>query len=524
MEKRSSRLHNSIINIGTTGIVYVFTMAMAMLVRSFLNRILGQTYVGLNGVLTSVITSFSIADLGVDSVFVFLMYKPLAQRDSQEITNLMALFKRVYVIIGTIFLTVGIVAIPFLEYLIGKQAMGIPHIRLIYFLFLLNTGLSYFFAAFRIILNADQKFYVIARITFLVTMAINVLQMIFLLILKSFIMYALLLVISTVLINVIVGIVANQRYRLSERRLNRRAGKVKLHFKNKDTFGILIRNTIGGLSNKLGGIVVYASDNILLANFETLKVVGMYSNYILITQGISSLLSKVISSITASVGNLGAEDDKERNYSVYITLTFIINILTFLVLVPLLICFSVFIKLWVGKQNVLPTLPVILISINCILQLIRFPALTFIDAFGLQWKQKWKSVVEALVNIVVSLFLLWFFKLGLVGVLLGTLCSNLLVVNWYEPYVVLKEVGQKRYKEYISQVTPFILLFIIGILFSNYILESGWLGFSVIKTAFLVIVVEVIQLLLVVILFRKNSSMVYLIRVLQTYLNKKRSN
>lgn len=508
MDKKNSRLRNSITNMTTTGFVYIFTMLMAMLVRSFLSRTLGQEYVGLNGVLTSVITSFSIADLGVDSVFVFLLYQPLANRDFNEIDNLMVLFKRIYSWIGIVFLSIGLVAVPFLGNLIGKQSMKIPNVIAIYLVFLLNTGLSYFFASYRVILNADQKYYVISKVTFVVTIVIDFLQICFLVFFNNFLFYSILLLVGTVLINLIISRVAKHLYPLGNIRK-----KGKLKFKRSNTVNVLIKNTIGGISNKLGGIVVYGSDNILLANFETLKIVGMYSNYLMITQGITALLSKVISSVTASIGNLGAENNKKKNLELFLNMSFIMNTLTALAFIPLLFLFSLFIKLWVGNESVLPIPVVELISINCALQLVRYPALTYIDAFGLQWIQKWKSIVEATVNIMISLILLYFFRLGLTGVLLGTLCSNIFVVNWYEPYLVLKEVCDKEYKKYIYQIIPFAIFIILIVSFSYFILQKNLLGNSIIKNILFVIIMEILQLIVIFIVFKNNAELKNIMRI-----------
>lgn len=56
----------------------------------------------------------------------------------------------------------------------------------------------------------------------------------------------------------------------------------------------------------------------MLANFETLRIVGMYSNYLMITNGVSSLLSKMIASVTAIVGNLGSEGNEEKNLTTFV--------------------------------------------------------------------------------------------------------------------------------------------------------------------------------------------------------------
>ena len=103
----------------------------------------------------------------------------------------------------------------------------------------------------------------------------------------------------------------------------------------------------------------------------------------------------------------------------------------------LLVLLRPLIHFWLGHDYVLSQYIVLLIVINFILQISRQPALTFIDGYGLQWVQKWKSIIESALNIVFSLVALICFRSGLAGILLGTIGSTLLFVIWYEPFIVL---------------------------------------------------------------------------------------
>lgn len=89
----------------------------------------------------------------------------------------------------------------------------------------------------------------------------------------------------------------------------------------------------------------------MLANFETLRIVGMYSNYLMITNGVSSLLSKMIASVTASVGNLGSEGNEGKNLTTFVKLTTIINFLVIMAVIPMSLFFGTFINIWVGGKT-----------------------------------------------------------------------------------------------------------------------------------------------------------------------------
>ena len=270
MKTDESRLKNSIINMFTASTAYVATMVMTIFVRGFLVYYLGQKYVGLNGVMTSVLSSFSLADLGIDSVLVFLLFSPLEQKKTATVKKLMILFRKIYFSIGVIFFLVGLSAIPFFSQIFGSQATNIPNFLTIYLIFLANAGISYFFVYYRTLLNADQQSFVVARITMIVNVSIGVVQILCLVFLKSFIIYGLVQLTGTLLTNLIIELTARQKYSFLRVKLSKEETKT-----DKSTIRIWIKNTIGGISNKIGTVIVVRSDNILLAHFENQSVVGM---------------------------------------------------------------------------------------------------------------------------------------------------------------------------------------------------------------------------------------------------------
>ena len=64
----------------------------------------------------------------------------------------------------------------------------------------------------------------------------------------------------------------------------------------------------------------------------------------------------------------------------------------------------------------------------------RKPVLIFRDAFGLFWHDRYKAMVEAVFNLLISILLANYF--GIFGVLLGTTISTIFVCLWVEPCVL----------------------------------------------------------------------------------------
>ncbi|MGX7041322.1 lipopolysaccharide biosynthesis protein [Leuconostoc lactis] len=417
-------------NVTTMLFTYIVTVALSFIVRLVFLKKLGSEYLGLNGVLNSILSVLAISDLGIEAVFSFLLYKPLVENNIESIKNYIKILKRVYNFVGLFIFVSGLSLLPFLYFFIGSQGKQLDYVPLIYLILLVNSASSYLFTYNRTILNANQRNYVITSITFVVSTVVSLLQIVGLFIIDSMLLYVTLLLVSTLVTNVWIS-----RKVLSDYPFLRELpikGEV-----DRESKEILIKNTVGGLSNKLGTIVVFASDNILLSIFVNLSMVGLYSNYTLIINSITSLVQKVVGTLTASIGFVSIENPN-KGVGIFHKLNFNMLTISFFVAPQLFILLRPFITLWLGEKYVLSQLIVFLVVINFVIQVSRSPSLIYIDAYGLQWVQKWKSVIESILNIVFSLIGLIFFHLGLVGILLGTILSTTLFVLWYEPYIVFK--------------------------------------------------------------------------------------
>jgi O-antigen/teichoic acid export membrane protein len=154
-----SRLANSVRNIkfGTVGLILSFISSF--IARKVFVVFLSVEYLGLSGLFTNILSMLSLAELGVGLAISYNLYKPLAFNETQQIQALMKLYRNVYFIIGSFILTIGLALTPFLHFLM-KEVPDIPHLYLIYWLYLINSASSYFLGYKRTVLIADQKKYI----------------------------------------------------------------------------------------------------------------------------------------------------------------------------------------------------------------------------------------------------------------------------------------------------------------------------------------------------------------------------
>ena len=94
---------------------------------------------GLNGLMTSIISMLSIAELGVGEAINYSLYTPLAKGDKAQVNAIMKLYKKLYLGIAGVILVIGLAIIPFLHLVIDADiTLPFSYIYKIYFLFLFD--------------------------------------------------------------------------------------------------------------------------------------------------------------------------------------------------------------------------------------------------------------------------------------------------------------------------------------------------------------------------------------------------
>ena len=95
-----------------------------------------------------------------------------------------------------------------------------------------------------------------------------------------------------------------------------------------------------------------------------------------------------------------------------------------------------FVELAFGKQYLFTSDIVLILCINFFISGTRRAMIIFKESMGLFWYDRHMGIVEAILNLVISLFLVK--HLGIVGVFLGTFCSTVMTAMWAEPYILYK--------------------------------------------------------------------------------------
>ncbi len=426
----------------------VIAIFMGFLVRVVFTSVLSASYVGVSGLFSNIVSILSLSELGMETAITFALYEPIAHKDIERIKSIMALYKRLYTVVGLIILGAGIAMMPFLN-LIIRDPGDVSDIYLIYAIYLANTALSYFFIYRKTLMDASQIRYVGVAWHTLFLILQDIGQILILLLTKNFILFLLIYLVSTLGYNLGISYSAVKRYPyLKDRDVNPFPAEEKKKIYN---------NIRAMLMHKVGTIIVNNTDNILLSAMTGLVNAGIYANNFLIFSSVRQILNEAFDGIAASVGNLSVTENEQKANKIFDCAFFVDQWLTGFASICIFELLSPFCKLFFGTMYGYGFFPMLVIVLNFYVTGMRRATIVYRDACGLFYYDRYKAVVEALINLAASvLFTLW---LGFVGVFIGTFVSTMLTSFWVEPFVLYKHKLHKPLAVYFKNYALYSLVF-----------------------------------------------------------------
>lgn len=472
----------------------IIMIVLPFIVRSILIYTLGVEYVGLGTLFSTILQVLSLAELGFGAALVCSMYKPIAENNKQELCALLKMYRRVYKIIGLLILCVGLIILPFLSFFIKETVPDNINIYILYILYLINTVSSYFLFAYRSsLLSAHQRNDIKSKINLVINIIYYILQIIMLLTCKNYYIYILLMPIATIVNNLYAGYKSKKMYPEIYC-----AGEVDEKTKNK--IKIQVKSLIW---HKIGNTIIFSFDNIVISMFLGLTILGIYNNYYFIFNSVASLFSVFYESITPGIGNSIVTCSKEKNYNDYkdfCVLNFAITSICACLLVSL---YQPFMLLWQGEKLMLgDSIPFLLCSLFIVWHSRRMLH-TYKDACGLWKVDKYRPMIEAIVNLLINIILVNI--IGLKGIVISTIVSMLFVGIPWEINKFIKGYFNEKLKNYyyflVKNLFKVCLTVIITYFISTFIPNGSILLFTI-KT----FIVFVISIMLLIFFYYKNSS------------------
>lgn len=504
-----SRTQNTIKNMVYSWINSIITMILSFISRTIFIKVLGTTYLGLNGLFTNIISVLSFTELGIGTAMNFALYKPVAENDEQKIKLLMKLYKNTYRIIALIISILGLLIMPALSYL-AKDVGNVGNIYEYYLIFLVDTVISYFVSYKFSLLNANQKNYIYTNIDMIFKIIVSIIQMISILIYKNFGIYLLTGVIIGAIEKIVLNFYLNKKYSYLTEKVD---GKL-----SEEELKPIKKNISALIYHKLGDIAVHQTDNIIVSSFINVNTAGLISNYTLIINYINIFVGQIFNSATASLGNLIATEKTERQYDVFKKYNFLNFWLYGFCTISLLTLLSAFISIVWGMDKIIDDITVIMMCIDFYMIGQRLAINNIKVAGGIFKEDKLVSIFQAITNLIISIIFVNI--IGLPGVYLGTIISGI-IATVIRPKIIYRKLFKISSKEYFKKYLEyFFIVFVVGVLMylaMKVVLKEP----NIFKFIIMVILDIIIPNLIFFAIFNKTEEFKYIKKIAISIINEK---
>lgn len=500
-----SRARNTVRNSAIGLLSYMLTSITTFISRAIFIRVLGVEYLGVSGLYTNLLAVLALSDLGVNTVMVYSLYKPIAEGDTQRIASLIKYYEKLYRLVAVVILTLGLACIPFLPMIINNSKLPQNELSLYYVLVLMNSVCSYLAITKSTLIRADQNMGIIQAVHAGTSLGMHIVQIVFLLYFKSYTVYLCVPIFFTIANNLILTKIANRKYPyLKDGNVNDAGIEVKKG---------LVTNLKATFLYKLGATIMNSTDNILISVLLGTIIVGYYNNYYTVVALVNAIVAIFINAVTASIGNYNATQSETQKYELFRILLLVFFGLASFITACYLAVFNDFIRLWIGNEFLLDDNFLLALIFNQALICISNPLWMTREASGVFTSVRYVMISAAALNVLLSVLL---GKVcGLAGIILATAIARLLTLFWYEPRMLCKNVFHVSTAKYWQNELRLAIAFVPAAC-------VGWLLHGINTTNILIMAVKIIGCFAVTatsftLLFRRSDEMKHVLALLGKY-------
>lgn len=502
---KNTRSKNAILNIVFGYFAQIGIMLLSFIGRKIFLNFLSVDYLGVNGLFSNVLTVLSLAELGLDTAFVYSLYKPIAEDNKPLIHSLLTYFRKIYILLAIFIFLIGLAVVPFLRFIV-KSELEITDLVVYYILFLIQTISTYFVAHKVALLSAFQQQRVQKIVALCTNLLAQILHIIVLILWKNYYIYIVVTILTTIISNFCLSSICN-----------------KLHkevFTNNDLVEFdtkPIKNKIfSTLLYKVGTVAINNTDNILMSMLVSTIAVGLYSNYFTVLSAIQGFITIITVSLISGIGNLSVEASNEKKYSFFKVLQLLYNFLATYIGIGLYFCVNDLISMWLGNKYLFDDKIVFVIVLNFYLTNAISPVYMYREANGMFERVRYLMLIRATLNIGLSLALGKFY--GVFGVLLATALSLFMTNFWYEPKVLFHTLFDTSSKVYWCAQAKYFLVTLIEFIVCYFLIGKCSVSFGMFVFKILIITVTTAFLFFLVIV--KTEEFRYMKKLVTRYLRR----
>ncbi len=481
---KKKNLANFIINI-------IFTVSIGILSftsNMYFGKNLGKETLGLMKLFTQLVAYLNLVELGIGTAASYSLYKPLVNKDNEKVSIIVNTISHIYKIISLLVLLIGLSLNVLLPFILSSNIFG-SKVYIYWSLYVVNLAISYNYLKYIAIFTANQEYRFIRVVQGASKVIFLIIQIYAIIHFKSFLLYIICISIENFV---------NYYY------FSKHFKKNYLFIKNTNRRDNSIFKDMKKLFwHQLGGAVVNNTDYIILSKYTSFSVIAGYSSYLMISQMILVISNLGTPVITPLIGKLIAEKSNEEVYGTWKKFQVVYTYLSIVVCITTYYLIDNFIQLWMGEEYLLSKSATFFIVLNLFFNILKRILDVFKNNSG-YFDDIYNPIIESAVNLLISLILVK--KIGVLGVVIGTVCSNFLVIYILKPSLVYKNCFNKSISRYFLDLIEILPILILTVIFIT-LIKNNFLA-PVEDLNLKIFVVHSIKVLFTVVI---TSSLLFLI-------------
>lgn len=399
----------------------LFTLVYGFVLPRLFLEFYGSAVNGLVSSITQFLGFIALAECGVGAVVQSALYKPLANKNAEDLSKIIVSSEHFFRNIAKLLLAYVIVLFLVFPNIITGDFEFLYTGSLILIISIASFAQYYFGITYRLLLMSDQ-FGFVPILVQIVALLLN-------LVLSAALMYGGASVHTVKLVSSIVFLIQPLCVNFIAHRWYKIDRSIKVE---KDA----IPQKWNGLAQHISAVVLQSSGVTVLTIFSTLENVSVYAIYFMVIQGVRNISMSITNGVQAFLGNLfakGEMDALSKNFENFEwKMHFVVTLVfssTAILIVPFV---SVYTKGITDVNYIVPAFGVLLTAawgMYCI----RLPYNIVVLAVGHYKQTQNSAIIEAVLNLVTACILV--FKFGLVGVAVGTLVAMIYRTSYLAWYI-----------------------------------------------------------------------------------------
>lgn len=438
----------------------ISVLVVGLILPKYYTEIFGSVYNGLNQSIAQVMGLLAILQYGIAASSIQAMFKPIAAGDERSIAAIYRSTELQYRKMGYIFL-LSIIPIILLYPFAIKDEIAYWLVSSFILLRGISSAMEYFFQAkYNVILIANNRSYVIYFINTGLQLISVALHLTVLFTLRDIIIYQSVAVVITLLrLGVVSAYIKNKFPYL-----------IQYSYKELKETRVEIKQRSDVMVSEIAGLVISSTPLIVLSSFASLVYSSIYAIYNFVIAGMQGFLGSAREAVIASMGKMYYTDKEGFNLnmdkfeSIYFSIMLVMYSTAIMVFTP-------FIQIYTCKMDAEYNLPglSILFVVSALIVGLRVPSIVAINTAGHFKQVKKYAVIEATINITLSIFLT--IKFYIYGVLIATILAGL----YRTPvliYYAYKHIYQRSLRRFLKK------MLIGGIIFTSAYFISATIDYT----------------------------------------------